>query len=187
MTDISKAAGLSQLYTNHSCRATTVHLLDEAQIPSRHIMSVTGHKSETSLRTYSGKTCDKTKKLMSETISEKTLCQAMVSKPSTNTENLPSNIDFLCLSQSSVTIETESPAHDFDLQPLSNSQTETLLNDLIPNDSTDEILKTLEVPKHPVANQGPLAVDVNSMRQCPLPVMNNCNNITVNYNFYMKN
>ncbi|CAG2243519.1 unnamed protein product [Mytilus edulis] len=54
MNEISKAANLSREYTNHSCRATTVHILDEAQIPSRHIMSVTGHKSEASLKTYSG-------------------------------------------------------------------------------------------------------------------------------------
>lgn len=66
-------AKLSREYTNHSCRATTVYVMDEAQVPSRHIMSVTGHKSESSLKTYSGKTCEKNKKFMSETISEKTL------------------------------------------------------------------------------------------------------------------
>jgi hypothetical protein len=62
MTEISRMAKLSHEYTNHSCRATTVHVLDEAQVPSRHIMSVTGHKSESSLKTYSGKTCEKNKK-----------------------------------------------------------------------------------------------------------------------------
>ncbi|VDH93436.1 Hypothetical predicted protein [Mytilus galloprovincialis] len=104
MNEISKAANLSREYTNHSCRATTVHILDEAQIPSRHIMSVTGHKSEASLKTYSGKTCEKTKKIMSDTLSEKTLCKtSKITKPAT----LSSNIDFLCLSQTSVTVETE--------------------------------------------------------------------------------
>jgi hypothetical protein len=37
MTEISRMAKLSHEYTNHSCRATTVHVLDEAQVPSRHI------------------------------------------------------------------------------------------------------------------------------------------------------
>ncbi len=45
---------LSQPYTNHSLRATTVHILDENDFPKRHIMAVTGHKAETSLRTYTG-------------------------------------------------------------------------------------------------------------------------------------
>lgn len=42
MQTISKLSGISTIYTNHSCRATTVSVLDAAQIPSRHIMSVTG-------------------------------------------------------------------------------------------------------------------------------------------------
>ena len=71
MSEISKKAGLTTIYTNHSCRATTVHVLDSAQIPSRHIMSVTGHKSESSLKTYSGKTDEKTKQIMSEMIGDK--------------------------------------------------------------------------------------------------------------------
>lgn len=71
MQTISKISGISTIYTNHSCRATTVSVLDAAQIPSRHIMSVTGHKAESSLKTYSGRTDEKTKKIMSEKISEK--------------------------------------------------------------------------------------------------------------------
>jgi hypothetical protein len=73
MTDVSRAANLSKEYINHSCRATTVHVLDEAEFPSRHIMSITGHKSETTLKTYSGKPSENTKKRMSKVISEKTL------------------------------------------------------------------------------------------------------------------
>ena len=52
MQSISKDCQLSTIYTNHSLRATTVHLLDVARFPDRHIMSVTGHKAESSLKTY---------------------------------------------------------------------------------------------------------------------------------------
>jgi hypothetical protein len=49
---------------NHSLRATTVHVFDAAQFPGRHIMTVTGHKSETSLKIYTGYTTEKTKQIM---------------------------------------------------------------------------------------------------------------------------
>ena len=40
------------MYTNHSSRAATVTVLDEAGIASRDIMAVTGHKFESSLKDY---------------------------------------------------------------------------------------------------------------------------------------
>lgn len=39
MNKISNNSGLNTIYTSHSCRATTVHVLDSAHIPSRHIMT----------------------------------------------------------------------------------------------------------------------------------------------------
>lgn len=54
MSDISKRAGLNKVCTNHSCCAAIVHILDAAQIPRSHILTDTGHKSESSLKTYTG-------------------------------------------------------------------------------------------------------------------------------------
>ena len=73
MKSLSEVAGLSKKYTNHSLCAKTVHVLDSARIPSRHIMTVTRHKSESSRKTYSGQTDISTKKLMSRTLSESTI------------------------------------------------------------------------------------------------------------------
>lgn len=44
---------LSTLYTNHCIRATCITNLDQRGIEARHIMSVSGHKSETSIKSYS--------------------------------------------------------------------------------------------------------------------------------------
>ena len=53
MKDISRAADLSKQYTNHSIRATAVTVLDHSNFEAGHIMRVTGHKSEASIRSYS--------------------------------------------------------------------------------------------------------------------------------------
>ena len=50
--EISKAAGLSRIYTNHSIRATAITRWSNAGVPNRHIMSISGHRNEQSLAHY---------------------------------------------------------------------------------------------------------------------------------------
>ena len=52
MKEISSGAELSRMYTNHSVRATCITLLSKANVPSRHIMAISGHQSETTLQHY---------------------------------------------------------------------------------------------------------------------------------------
>lgn len=52
MREISKEAGLSRIYTNHSVRATSITLMSNAGIPNRHIMAISGHRNEQSLAHY---------------------------------------------------------------------------------------------------------------------------------------
>lgn len=47
---ISELVSLPKRYTNHSLRITAIQMLSEAGLDSRQIMSVTGHKCKTSLR-----------------------------------------------------------------------------------------------------------------------------------------
>ena len=67
MKQISNQAKLSIDYTNHSIRATAVTILDKSGFEAHHIMSVSGHRSESLIRSYS-KTDESTKKRMSETL-----------------------------------------------------------------------------------------------------------------------
>ncbi|XP_028514294.1 uncharacterized protein LOC114574856 [Exaiptasia diaphana] len=52
MTDISKEAKLSRVYTNHSVHATAITMLSNAGVPNRHIMAISGHRNEQSLAHY---------------------------------------------------------------------------------------------------------------------------------------
>ena len=63
MKELSEQANTSQVYTNHCLRATNVTLLDEAGFEARHIMSVTGHRSEASIRSYSRTGINKKRKM----------------------------------------------------------------------------------------------------------------------------
>ena len=68
---IAETAGCAHSYTNHSLRATTVTILDEAGFAikiNRGIMEVTGHRAESSLKNYA-KTSVKRKREMSAKIS----------------------------------------------------------------------------------------------------------------------
>ena len=53
MKTISVEYKLSKVYTNHCIRSTAVSVLDNNNFEVRHIMRVSGHKSETSIRSYS--------------------------------------------------------------------------------------------------------------------------------------
>ena len=119
MSTISEQAGLSKRYTNHSLRSTTVHILDSNDFAGRHITSVTGHRSETLLKTYTGYTAPCIKRKMLDTIYE-TLRSKLQKKPKYETvtveQNRPESDD-----------ENDINLANSDLVPLSDSQFDNML------------------------------------------------------------
>jgi hypothetical protein len=72
--------------------------------------------------------------------------------------------------------------NSFELQALSSSQTETIFNDLLPdNDGVDDFLKSLDIPAQETCNNVPIS---KSMCQFPVPMITNCQNININYNVF---
>ena len=49
------------------------YFLDEAGMEARHIMCVSGHRSETSIRSYASRLNDRKKRQISETLSKSTV------------------------------------------------------------------------------------------------------------------
>ena len=68
MKTICTQAKLKQIFTNHSIRATCVTDLDFNKFESRDIMTVSGHKSENSLKNYTNQTSVKRKHEMSSAL-----------------------------------------------------------------------------------------------------------------------
>ncbi len=83
MKNLSIKAGLSKIYTNHCICATVGTNLDEAGFEACHIMIVTGHKSETSIKKYTSKTPVCKKRQMFDKLSSK--MQVPVKKIATQT------------------------------------------------------------------------------------------------------
>lgn len=92
MLTISEEAKLLQKCTNHSLSATSVKVLDSANVPIRHIMTVKGHKSENSLKTYTGSTDSNTKTIMSHILSKSAGLKVNRSNAKTSTEIANDNI-----------------------------------------------------------------------------------------------
>ena len=92
MKEISVAAKLSQIYTNHCIRATSVTLLDRAGIPVHRIMQVSGHRNEGSVKVYCERQTLQQQKQCSEILAKQTeiaSTDSMVSagKPLQQTQN----------------------------------------------------------------------------------------------------
>lgn len=103
--NICEKTGIAKQYTNHSLRARAVHILDEAEFAGPHIMSITGHKSESSLKTYTGYTSERALRDKSNTISS----NLRPTSTTDNKENVDQNVEFLLNSN-----DVNSESTDFD-------------------------------------------------------------------------
>jgi hypothetical protein len=70
MVKISEDCGLSRKYKNHCIRSTCITVLDEGGVETRHIIGLSGHKSESSVKSYCSRLSDNKKREMSEILSE---------------------------------------------------------------------------------------------------------------------
>lgn len=87
--NISKRLGLSKNYTNHSIRHTVIKLLDTHGCEARHIMNVTGQKSEKTIQRYQHDNSVSKKREVSSILSKRSFNDAR-STATTSTTQHPS-------------------------------------------------------------------------------------------------
>ena len=146
MKTISLKANLSQMYTNHSVRATTITLLSDAGFEARHIKTISGHRNESSITSYCTDTSTIQKQQMSDAISA--TCKPNLEKPgpsfiAPNESLLPSSItnshsstmlsNVMCASTSSdqqidILTNPQPDEEEFNLDEMINFITESVWN-----------------------------------------------------------
>ncbi|XP_069138967.1 uncharacterized protein KIAA1958-like [Argopecten irradians] len=92
MQSISSEAGLGTTCSNHCIRATCISMLDEYGYESRHIIGISKHKSETSLKHYSSKLSNTKKREMSYALARKVVPQPSSSAQPPMKEIAPVNV-----------------------------------------------------------------------------------------------
>ena len=207
MKSLSVDAKLSQIYTNHSIRSTSITKLDENNIASRHIQAVSGHKSEATIKTYA-KHCPPAKKHQMFDILDMDKSQgnnspnvkiakksvtATVSKPP---EDQNINLDFLSF------VPIDNNQDDFDLRNMletieaenQQDQTGQIAKDncgpialQTPNQNQNQVqnkLAAVPVTQQNVPNMVQNVTN-NSIKMQPIipKMIFPYSNVTINYNF----
>ena len=86
LKELSVAAGLCQVYTNHCVRATAITLWSDAGLSNRHIMTISGHRNENSLKSYNTRPSSAQLQICSNVISH-----ALSAQPTGQLQLHPSN------------------------------------------------------------------------------------------------
>ncbi|CAH1240316.1 Hypp5978 [Branchiostoma lanceolatum] len=117
MRDISRAAGLSKTYTNHSVRVTAIQILDEAGFEARVIMSISGHRNESSIRKYTHDSTEMQKEACSHALGA-----ALDQGPSEKTDDCEQGCELAESDSSNAAVGQPNPnTHDQAVEKASNS------------------------------------------------------------------
>ena len=124
MKYLCKDVRLPNEYTNHSIRATVITNLSNCGYEARHIIAVTGHKSESTVKQYATRCPDTKKRQMCDSLANKlnpskiVKCEASTSAP----QNTVANTDFSTINFGDM---------DFKLQQLPDDPEDNLLSQIL--------------------------------------------------------
>ena len=171
MPRISAMCSLSRRYTNHCLRSTAIALLDEAQFPSRHIMTVSGHKSENSIKSCNHHTNEETKRLMSHTL----------------TRSLGIDTDSAIVETAAASQPVSVSAPRSPLMAITSSQEQHLFDSLAEADIPDEILAG--IPLTEAVTPAPSSQNIyqqTMQSHIPCGPQIHANTVNIHYHFHQK-
>lgn len=121
MGKICNNSGCSRVYTAHSLRATSIQMLSDAGVELRHIMLMSGHRNEASVRSYSRDCSEMQKRNMSDTLAGKYDSDTTRSMSDTVTEAGKISIDMQNRSHTPASkFVSETPGSAASLSPRAN-------------------------------------------------------------------
>ena len=117
MRFLSEDAKLSCIYTNHSIRATVITSLNEAGYEARHIIAITGHKSESTVKQYATKCPLSKKRSMSNALTEQLNPSKVVKTESDENafKNQPPTPPFQTINMNDLNLQLQLPDDNEDL------------------------------------------------------------------------
>lgn len=184
MPNLVKSAGLgNKSLTNHCIRSTCITILDRNGYEARHIMSVSGHKHEESIKSYASKTPAATKRQISDTLSD-AIVEKSPRKKVRAINSVPDNVGPVYPRTSIACKENfETPENNDKQDPSTMSFGE--LMELEPNE-VDNLVKELfgseiPIPGNNVSVQK-TAYNPTNMHQIIPKMMFQNSNITINFN-----
>ena len=178
----------SDQYTNHSIRATCITLLDSAQFEARHIIAITGHKSEQTIKQYARKCSNEKKRQMCDALAD-----PIVPK-------IPKKSTIQPIKSETAAVPDPPPPINFDLNAVDlfpmDDNDDALLNFLNANPDLDNAIQPAQQENTPSTsgiNVTPNVQNVQNVQNFAtnlpsvIPKMYfPGSNVTINYNFHSK-
>ena len=191
-TLIKNARLETDIYTNHSIRATCIGTLDDNGFEARHITAISSHKNESTIKTYSTKCPEKKKREMYEALNAavvpkkaKINAPATVSKPPAPQDNFPTiNMDHL-LPQENMEIAENQKQNSaklpptFELMPFEDDEDDDFLLQYLHENPSENALVPVTKAVNITTSNNTMAT---SMPIVPKMFFPN-SNVTINYNF----
>ena len=178
MKFLAKDANLStNIYSNHSIRATCICTLDNNGFEARHITAISGHKNESTIKTYATKCPDEKKKEMYQALNTTIVQKKQVDKPEKEFSTINMNDIHENPQENSNNNNNNNSdlPENFELIPFENDEeTDNFLLDYIRSNPEEQIVKTTTNTTN--------TVTTNSIPVVPRMYFPH-SNVTINYNF----